>query len=160
MRLCSYYSIYKYSFSYFIGIVFYYGVFQVAVWWFCHVVSLFWWIQFPFHARSFKSAHRVKFIHISMVIVGLILPALPVIVAFTAGEPSRCGFGLSTFPPTNCDSKQSAPVTFYSLVLPVNLILVTGIPLLVITFWIIHKVNIMHMHPLANYVMSGHAALS
>ena len=77
-----------------------------------------------------------------MVIVGLVLPALPVIVTFTAGEPSRRGFGLSTFPPTNCDSLQSAPASFYSLVLPVNLILVTGIPLLVIIFWIIHKVSI------------------
>ena len=75
-----------------------------------------------------------------MVIVGLVLPALPVIVAFSAGEPSRRGFGLSTFPPTNCDSLQSAPATFYSLVLPVNLILVSGIPLLVIIFWTIHKV--------------------
>ena len=134
------------------------------MWWFCHVVSLFWGIQFPFHFRSFKIAHRVKYIHIPMMIVGLVLPALPVIVAFSAGEPSRRGFGLSTFPPTNCDSLQSAPATFYSLVLPVNLILVTGIPLLVIIFWIIHKVNKypmhMHMHPLANYVLCGHAMLA
>ena len=80
-----------------------------------------------------------------MVIVGLVLPVLPVIVTFTAGEPSRRGFGLSTFPPTNCDSLQSAPASFYSLVLPVNLILVTGIPLLAIVFWIIHKVNIVYI---------------
>ena len=117
-------------------------MFQVAVWWFCHVVSVFWGIRFPFHFRSFKAAHCLKYIYVPMVIVGLVLPALPVIVSFTAGEPSRRGFGLSTFPPTNCDSLQSAPATFYSLVLPVNLILVTGIPLLVIIFWIIHKVSI------------------
>ena len=81
-----------------------------------------------------------------MVIVGLVLPALPVIVAFTAGEPSERGFGLSTFPPTNCDSLQSPPVTFYSLVLSVNLILVTGIPLLVVIFWTIHKVISLKQH--------------
>ena len=80
-----------------------------------------------------------------MVTVGLVLPALPVVVTFTAGEPSRRGFGLSTFPPTNCDSLQSAPASFYSLVLPVNLILVIGIPLLVNVFWILHKVNIMYI---------------
>ena len=52
------------------------------------MVSLFWGIQFPFHARSFKEANHVKYIHIPMVIVGLVLPTLPVIVLFTVGEPS------------------------------------------------------------------------
>ena len=123
-----------------LGCVFKYGIFQLAVWWFCHVVSLFWKIQFPFHARSFGTAHRVKYIHITMVIVGLVLPALPVIVTFTAGDPSVRGFGLTSFPQTNCDSLQMDPI-FYSLVLPINLILVTGIPMLIIIFWVIHKVN-------------------
>ena len=75
-----------------------------------------------------------------MVTVGLVLPTLPMIVTFTAGDPSIRGFGLTSFPPTNCDSLQMDPI-FYSLVLPINLILVTGIPMLIIMFWIIHKVN-------------------
>ena len=123
-----------------LGCVFYYGIFQMAVWWFCHVVSLFWKIRFPLHARLFENAHHMKYIHIAMVTVGLVLPTLPVIVTFTAGDPSIRGFGLTSFPPTNCDSLQMDPI-FYSLVLPINLILVTGIPMLIIMFWIIHKVN-------------------
>jgi len=122
------------------GIVIYYGLFQLAVWWFCHVVSLFWKIRFPFHARSFETAHRVKYIHIAMVIVGLVLPTLPVIVAFTAGNPSSRGFGLTRFPPILCTSLQSDP-TFYSLVLPINVLLAIGVPLLIIIFWIIYKVQ-------------------
>ena len=118
------------------GIVFYYGIFQLAVWWFCHVVSLFWKIRFPFHARSFETAHRIKYIHITMVIVGLVLPTLPVIVAFTAGNPSTRGFRLTRF---LCTSLQRDP-TFYSLVLPINIVLAIGVPLLIILFWIIHKV--------------------
>jgi len=118
------------------GIVFYYGIFQLAVWWFCHVVSLFWKIRFPFHARSFETAHRIKYIHITMVIVGLVLPTLPVIVAFTAGNPSTRGFRLTRF---LCTSWQRDP-TFYSLVLPINIVLAIGVPLLIILFWIIHKV--------------------
>ena len=121
------------------GIVFYYGIFQLAVWWFCHVVSLFWKIRFPFHARSFETAHRIKYIHITMVIVGLVLPTLPVIVTFTAGNPSSRGFGLTRFPPILCTSLQRDP-TFYSLVLPINILIAIGVPLVIIIFRTIHKV--------------------
>ena len=120
------------------GIVLYYGLFQVAVWWFCHEISIFWGLRFPFHARSFEKAHRTKYIHITMVIVGLVLPALPVIVTFTTGDPS--GFGLTRFPPILCTGLQRN-ATFYSLVLPINILMAIGIPLLVIIFWIIHKVR-------------------
>jgi len=120
------------------GMVFYYGLFQLAMWWFLHVVSLFWKIRFPFHARSFETAHRLKYIHIAMVIVGLVLPTLPVIVAFTAENPSTRGFGLTRFPPILCTSLQRDS-TFYSLVLPINLLIAIGVPLLIIMFWIIHK---------------------
>ena len=126
--------------SSYVGMVFYYGLFQLAVWWFCHVVSLFWKIRFPFHARSFEATHRLKYIHIAMVIVGLVLPTLPVIVTFTAGNPSTRGFGLTSFPPVLCTSLQSDP-SFYSLVLPINIVLANGVPLLITVFWIIHKVH-------------------
>ena len=121
------------------GIVFFYGLFQLAVWWFCHVVSLFWGIQFPFHARSFKTTGRIKYIHITMVIVGLVLPTLPVVVAFTPGNPNTSGFGLTRFPPILCTSLQRDP-SFYSLVLPINILLAIGVPLVIIVFWTIHKV--------------------
>jgi len=117
--------------------VLYYSLFQLSVWWFCHVVSLFW--KIPFHAKSFEATHCLKYIHIAMVIVGLVLPTLPVIVAFTAGNPSSSGFVLTSFPPILCTRLQRDP-TFYSLVLPINILLAIGIPLLIIIFWIIHKV--------------------
>ena len=120
------------------GIVFYYGLFQVAVWWFCHEISIFWGVCFPFHAKSFEKAHRTKYIHIIMVIVGLVLPALPVIVTFTSGDPS--GFGLTRFPPILCTGLEK-DATFYSLVLPINILMAIGIPLLIIIFRIIHKVR-------------------
>ena len=123
------------------GIVIYYALFQLAVWWFCHVVSLFWKIRFPFHARSFETTHRIKYIHIAMVIVGLVLPTLPVIVAFTTGTPTTRGFGMTRFPPILCTGLQR-DATFYSLVLPINIALAIGVPLLIIIFWIIHKVHV------------------
>ena len=119
------------------GIVFYYGLFQLAVWWFCHEVSIFWQIKFPFHARSFATARHIKYVHITMLTVGLILPALPVIVTFTTGDPS--GFGLTRFPPIMCTGLQRDS-TFYSLVLPIDVLYAIGIPLLIILFWTVHKV--------------------
>ena len=123
------------------GIAFYYGLFQLAVWWFCHEISLFWGICFPFHSRSFETARHTKYVHITVVAVRLVLPALPVIVTFTNGDPS--GFGLTRFPPILCTGMQRNS-TFYSLVLPLNIIMAIGIPLLIVIFWIIHKVIVVH----------------
>ena len=124
-----------------IGFWTYYFIFQMSVWGFCHIVSLFGGIQFPFHAKSFKTARCLKYIHIPMVIVGLVLPILPGIVASTAGDPTVRGFRITTFSPIRCGSLQK-DIVIYSLVLPVNLIVVTGISLLIIIFWVIHKVII------------------
>ena len=125
------------------GIVFYYGLFQLIVWWFCHEVSLFWTIRFPMHARTFETSRRVKYVHITMVVVGLVLPTLPVIVTFTTGDPS--GFGMTRFPPILCTGLQKDS-TFYSLVLPINILMIIGIPLLIIIFWTIHKVMAVYTH--------------
>ena len=61
-----------------------------------------------------------------MGIAGLVLPALPVTVISTAGVLDS--------------SLQSVSLTFYSLLLPSNLLFAAGIPLLIIIIWIIHKV--------------------
>ena len=125
------------------GIVFYYSLFQLTVWWFCHEVSIFWKIRFPIHAKTFETSHRVKYVHITMVVVGLALPILPVIVTFTTGDPS--GFGMTRFPPILCTSLQKDS-TFYSLVLPINILTIIGTPLLIIIFWTIHKVMAVYTH--------------
>jgi len=97
-------------------------------------------VKIPFHARSFEATHRLKYIHIATVIVGLVLPTLPVIVTFTAGNPSIQGdLDMTSFPPVLCTSLKDP--TFYSLVLPINILLAIGVPLLIIVFWIIHKVR-------------------
>ena len=100
-------------------------------------MALFWTIRFPIHAKTFVTSHRVKYVHITMVVVGLALPTLPVIVTLTTGDPS--GFGMTRFPPILCTGLQNDS-TFYSLVLPINILMMVGIPLLIIIFWTIHKV--------------------
>ena len=107
---------------------------QLTLWWILHVGALFWKIACPFHARQFEVNKRIKYIHISMVFVAVFLPFIPVGVTFSKG-----GFGLTRFPSILCTGTQSE-ATFYSLILPITLMLATGITLLIIMFLLVHKV--------------------
>ena len=124
----------KFSFYFHLGAIFYYVSLQLALWWFFHVSALFWKIRFPFHAKATESAHRTKYIHITMVLLALVLPLVPVIAAF-----ATTGFVLSRFPAILCLGS-NANAAFYSLVLPLILLLKFGITLLIVVFWTIHKV--------------------
>ena len=116
------------------GMVFYYVLLQQAVWWFFHVFLMFWKIRFPFHARSFETDGYFKRIHITCVILGLLIPLIPVITVLGSE-----GFTITIFPPLLCNSKTADPV-FYALVLPIIVLLQVGVSLLVVIFWIVHKV--------------------
>ena len=119
----------------FAGGIFYYILLQGSLWWIFHVSVLFYGIQFPFHSRSFKAAHRTKYIHVIMVVIALLLPLVPAIVCGVIGE-----YTMTDFPPILCVGSD-ADATFYSLVLPIIIILGTGTSLLVIMFWKIHMVH-------------------
>ena len=107
---------------------------QLALWWFFHVLALFWKIKFPLHAKRAESAHLIRYVHLTMVALRLILPLVPVVAAL-----ATTGFGLIRFPAILCAGR-SANATFYALVLPIMLLLQVGITLLVVLFWTIHKV--------------------
>ena len=131
------------------GIVLYYGLLQLALWWFFHVLTLFWKIKFPLHAKAVESAHQMRYVHLTMVILGLTLPLVPVIASL-----ATTGFGLNRFPAILCGGT-NANITFYALLLPVILLLQVGITLLVVLFWTIHKVCIYY-----SLLLSAHALLS
>ena len=131
------------------GVVFYYSLLQLAVFWFCHVLALFWKIRFPFHSRSFQMAHRVKYIHIAAVALGILVPFIPIIATMSQYAHKRSsveaatgglGFGITRFPPLLCTGRH-ADTTFYSLILPLLVILMIGMTILLIIFWIIHRVS-------------------
>eukprot|EP00731_Ephydatia_muelleri_P026477 Em0018g577a len=101
------------AFCSFTGSVYYYALLQLAIWWICHVAALFWKVKFPFHAKAFNN---VKFVHIMVVVVALLIPVAPVISAFVTG-----GFTMSSFPPVFCVTKNSNAV-YFTLILPISLI--------------------------------------
>ena len=112
----------------------YYIFVQVAIWWLCHVTAMFWGLRFPFQAHNFKVTGKMKYLHITVVLLGLILPIIPVAVALGTG-----GFTLNRLPPIIC-SARSSDATFYAVALPVGFMLALGITLLILLFWTIYKV--------------------
>ncbi len=105
------------------------------VWWFCHCVMVFWSIGFPFHYRSYQNTHRIRYIHVAVILAGLILPGVPVGVTFATGE-----YTLTRFPPiVGLADNKDAP--FYSFVLPVSILIAAGVSLLIMVFHEVLKVR-------------------
>lgn len=123
------------------GVLFYYILLQLTLWWFLHIFMLFWKIHFPLHASSFRP--RMKYIHIAMVSVALLLPTIPSITAAAIG-----GYNMARIPPFVCIGT-SANATFYSLVLPILLLSQGGIIMLIVIFWSIHKVRVDEVNSLS-----------
>lgn len=130
------------------GIVLYYCMLQLNIWWVFHVCVLFWKVRFPFH--SLKNAHRMFKIHLTLVVLGIIIPLLPVIATIAHSQtpgfytrndfPEGLGFGLAQFPPILCYTLDK-DIVFYSFILPVTFLMFVGITVLLITIWIVHKVK-------------------
>ena len=136
------------------GIVETYTKIQMLIWWLLHTANLFWEVNFPNQARSFKISSRKKYIHITTIIFGILLPPVPIIIimADTAVDLQRqnenstsqdgnnlflsegFGFGYTEIPALLCASTNT-DATFYSLLIMINVILACGCTMLIITFW-------------------------
>ena len=97
--------------------------------------ALFWKVQFPLHSRSYEKARRIKYIHLICVILALVLPLVPVITVASKG-----GFTITRYPTFLCTGSD-ADATYYTIVLPIVIILGIGTTVLVLVFWKIHKVR-------------------
>ena len=91
--------------------------------------------QQPFQAHRFEVMNKTKYIHLTVILLGLFLPLIPVVVSFATG-----GFDFVRFPPIVCTAA-SRTATFYSLVSPTAIAAATGLMLLVLIFWTTSKVN-------------------
>ena len=136
---------------YIIGIVFYYCLLQIAIFWLCHVLTIFFGLKFPFQARALQQTHRMKYIHITCVIIGLFLPLTPVITTMAQFSHRKSlleariggyGFGIRRFPPLLCVGKHDNSV-FYSLILLLSIILVVGTTFFAFIFRLMHNVRLL-----------------
>ena len=117
------------------GVVLVYTFWQLVFWWFSHIAAMFWGLRFPFHAHKFEGTGRTKYIHITVIVLGLLLPIAPVAVAVGTG-----GFIMTRFPSLVC-RPESRETAFYALTLPTSFMAVVGLTLLILVFWTIYKVS-------------------
>ena len=117
--------------------------------WLCHVLAIYWGLKFPFHARTFRTTHRTKYLHIACIAVCTILPVIPVLAtmvkyshgkSFGEAVEGGLGFGVVRFPPILCTGRDPDTM-FYALILPVIVLLMVGMTILIVVFWIIHRVS-------------------
>ncbi len=112
--------------------------------------------MFPCHARSYDLGGKTKYIHIASVIIGFVIPLVPVIalmakfalevqsdialqaanVTFVSGG---LGFVMGRFPAVLCFGFDTS-VIYYTILLPTILIFFVGMPELILLFAFVHKV--------------------
>ena len=116
------------------GVMLAYGLVQLVLWITFHAISLCWGILFPFHFRQMKLAKKLKYIHISTVLVALLLPIIPALLLLL-----KDGYVIIDTPTTFCAGR-SPEFTFYALILPLSILLAIATSAFIIMLWIIMKV--------------------
>ena len=110
-----------------------YGLAQLGLLILFHAVGLCWCVVFPFHFRKIKAEEKLKYIHVTTLLIALFLPTVPALLHL------KEGYGIASSPTTICFGR-SVAVTFFSLILPLSIILAIATAILVTTVWIIFKV--------------------
>ena len=111
-----------------------YGLAQLGYWVTFHAIALSWGILFPFHFRRMKIEKRLKYFHISTVLLALFLPTLPSLIHLNDG------YVKASMRTTLCFGR-SAAVTFFALILPLSGLMAVATSALVTVFWKILKVS-------------------
>ena len=116
------------------GVVYYYSLIQITMWLLFHSGAMFWSIVFPFHYRRWKLEGRVKYVHITTVILALLVPAISPFTALL-----KDGYVITTS--TYVCLGRNSDVSFATLVLPISIFGAIGSSMLIIIFWTILKVK-------------------
>ena len=106
----------------------------LAVLWLLHLIHLFLRIAFPIWSRKLNNKNRKMAIHVAEVAGASILCGITPVMFISMSE-----YNIQQFPPFICFPSRS--VSFYSICLPLCLIVGTGVILTIIMFWILHNVS-------------------
>ena len=115
------------------GIILTYGEAQLGYWVAFHAIGLCWGIVFPVHFRLMKTGKKLKYYHITTVLLALILSAFPALIHL------HDGYSMGNSPTTLCIGRNVA-VTFFALILPLSGLIAVATSALIIMFWKIFKV--------------------
>ncbi len=100
-----------------------------------HAVGLSWGIIFPFHYRRFKAQGRIKYIHASTVVLGLVLPAIPALLHLIHGYT----IGIDVH--SGCIGRNES-IAYFFVTLPVNILAAVTTIVFMILLWKIFKVTL------------------
>ena len=123
------------------GIIVVYGQAQLGYWVAFHAVELCWGIAFPLHFRQMKTERKLKYFHITTVLLAVLLPTLPALINLHEG------YTMADTPTTVCFGR-SVTVTFFALILPLSVLIAVATSAMIITFWKILKV---HFHKFSSH---------
>ena len=112
-----------------------YVYWQIAMWWFLHLLTLFWGIRFPLQAKAFTASGRDRYLHIAAILLGVCFPWLPIAIVFATG-----GYRFGSFPPVLCFAS-NGDALYYTTLLPSALLDAVGLCLLLVIFFTIFKVQ-------------------
>ena len=100
-----------------------------------HTVFLFWSVVFPFNYRKFRMSGRIRHAHIISVVLAVVIPIPAPLIHLKDGYEFT-----SSFPAVHCIPR-NVGLTFYTMVIPISILLCITTYLRVLIIWTIFKVN-------------------
>lgn len=113
----------------FSGALYLYIKFAITLLWLSQSATFFWGVMWPWHYRVTKASGRIKYVHITVIAISFILPIISIVSIQLSG-----GFGLFIPFPLLCSVNKPEDL-FYRYIIPINLCIIIGTTLLVVTGW-------------------------
>ena len=118
----------------FTGIFHIYLLAQISSWILFHALGILRGIAFPFLYHKIKTEGKLKYIHITTVMIALILPLVPALL------PLIDGYGVIPTSIGICVGRNIV-ITYFSLVLPFSILFAIASTVLIAVFWRLFKVT-------------------
>ena len=128
-----------------VGAVFHWSFVLMSTFWLLHLIHLFIKIYLPIWSRKLDRKQTKIILHVTEVLGAFILCGLAPIVYVSVSE-----YSFGRFPPMLC--VPSRTVTFYTMCLPMCVLLGSGVILAVIMFWMLHKVSSSYIQTVRSYI--------
>ena len=120
------------------GFVLHAGVLQIVLYWLLHLIHLFLKFIFPFAIRRFDTKKWKRIFHITELILIILFTIIAPIYIILGSKYYPYGY-----PPVLC--VPNATLTFYTLVLPIILMLCLGTCIILLMLWRLQMVSCMSL---------------
>ena len=150
--VCNCYCIYSYSFASYIvfisilGFCFHWLLVLIGIFWLQHLCHLFLKIMFPIWSKKHNDMEKSVVLHVMEVSGAVFISILAPVIYLAVSK-----YTVIRFPPVLCFP--SRKVIFYTVCLPLCVILGSGSILFIIIFWTLVKVSLVFVFHLCNWMM-------